>query len=125
LIRDSGTSSSSTSSTASRARLSAQGVQGADAEDSCPTCVLKLLQDDYAVLRKYRGASSQTTFLTVVISNPVPRPSDQALGQVAPFGAKPSGMARSPSDSRPAMYRDELSFEQACQFLAKDTRFEG
>ena len=45
------------------------GVQGADAEDFVSDVRLKLLQDDYAVLRKYRGASSQTTFLTVVISN--------------------------------------------------------
>ena len=44
------------------------GVQGADAEDFVSDVRLKLLQDDYAVLRKYRGASSQTTFLTVVIT---------------------------------------------------------
>jgi RNA polymerase sigma factor (sigma-70 family) len=45
------------------------GVQGADAEDFGADVRLKLLQDDHAVLRKYRGASSPTTFLTVVISN--------------------------------------------------------
>src|SRR5215216_3011770 len=45
------------------------GVRGADAEDFASDVKLKLLQDDYAVLRKYRGASSTTTFLTVVIAN--------------------------------------------------------
>jgi DNA-directed RNA polymerase specialized sigma24 family protein len=45
------------------------GIRGADAEDFVSEVRLKLLQDDYAVLRKFRGTSSTTTFLTVVISN--------------------------------------------------------
>ena len=45
------------------------GVQSADAEDFASEVRLKLLQDDHAVLRKYRGASSPATFLTVVISH--------------------------------------------------------
>ena len=75
------------------------GVQGADAEDFVSDVRLKLLQDDYAVLRKYRGASSQTTFLTVVISN-LFRDHRSSIGANGAHRPRPSGTARSRYGSR-------------------------
>lgn len=42
---------------------------GADAEDFSSGVKLKLMADDYAVLRKFKGESRLTTYLTTVIAN--------------------------------------------------------
>jgi RNA polymerase sigma factor (sigma-70 family) len=42
-------------------------VTGAEAEDFCSTVKLKLIEDDYAVIRKFEGRSQFTTYLTTVI----------------------------------------------------------
>jgi RNA polymerase sigma factor (sigma-70 family) len=43
------------------------GLAGADAEDFASTVKIKLLEDDYAVLRKFERKCSLPTYLTVVI----------------------------------------------------------
>lgn len=43
-------------------------LAGADAEDFASWTRMKLVEDDYAVLGKFRGESALTTYLTVVIS---------------------------------------------------------
>ena len=97
------------------------GVQGADAEDFGADVRLKLLQDDYAVLRKYRGASSRTTFLTVVISNLFRDHRIKHWGKWRPSAeAKRQGEVAVRLEA--AIYRDQLSFDQACGFLAQDSR---
>ena len=97
------------------------GVQGADAEDFVSDVRLKLLQDDYAVLRKYRGASSQTTFLTVVISNLF---RDHRIKHWGKW--RPSAEAKRLGDAalmlEAAVYRDGQTFDQACATLANDGR---
>jgi RNA polymerase sigma factor for flagellar operon FliA len=97
------------------------GVQGADAEDFVSDVRLKLLQDDYAVLRKYRGASSQTTFLTVVISNLFRDHRIKHWGKWrASAEAKRLGDAAVMLEA--AVYRDGQTFDQACAALANDGR---
>jgi len=97
------------------------GVQGADAEDFASEVRLKLLQDDYAVLRKYRGASSPTTFLTVVISNLFRDFRVKHWGKWRPSAeAKRSGSVAVLLEA--AMYRDGQTFDQACAVLANDGR---
>jgi RNA polymerase sigma factor (sigma-70 family) len=97
------------------------GVQGADAEDFLSDVRLKLLQDDHAVLRKYRGASSPTTFLTVVISNLF---RDYRVKRWGKW--RPSAEAKRHGDIavrlEAAMYRDGQSFDQACGVLSNDSR---
>jgi RNA polymerase sigma factor for flagellar operon FliA len=97
------------------------GVRGADAEDFVSDVRLKLLQDDHAVLRKYRGASSTTTFLTVVISNLF---RDYRIKQGGKW--RPSAEAKRRGDLavrlEAAMYRDGRSFDEACALLANDGR---
>src|SRR5262245_13477885 len=97
------------------------GLHGADAEDFAADVRLKLLQDDYAVLRKYRGASNRTTFLTVVISNLFRDHRIKHWGKWRPSAeAKRQGEVAVRLEA--AIYRDQLSFEQACGFLAQDSR---
>jgi RNA polymerase sigma factor for flagellar operon FliA len=97
------------------------GVRGADAEDFAADVRLKLLQDDYAVLRKYRGASNLTTFLTVVISNLFRDYRIRLWGRW-----RPSAEARRRGEVavmlEAAIYRDGQSFDQACNTLAQDGR---
>jgi hypothetical protein len=44
------------------------GLAGADADDALSTVKLKLVENDYAILRKFRGESSLSTYLAVVIA---------------------------------------------------------
>lgn len=44
-------------------------IQGDDADDFASWVKLRLIDNDYAVLRKFEGRSAVTTYLTVVISN--------------------------------------------------------
>lgn len=45
------------------------GLHGADADDFASDAKLALIENDYAILRQYRGESSLATFLTVIIQN--------------------------------------------------------
>lgn len=45
------------------------GFDGADVEDFVSTVKLKLIDDDYAVIRRHRGDSKLSTFLVTVIHN--------------------------------------------------------
>lgn len=95
------------------------GVRGADAEDFAADVRLKLLQDDYAVLRKYRGASSMTTFLTVVISNLFRDHRIKVLGKWRP-SAEAKRLGPTAVLLEAAVYKYGQSFEQACSFLVHD-----
>src|SRR6266498_2338556 len=44
------------------------GLARDDAEDFASWTTLKLIENDYAVLRKFRGESAVTTYLAVVIA---------------------------------------------------------
>jgi RNA polymerase sigma factor for flagellar operon FliA len=92
------------------------GIRGADAEDFAAEVRLKLLQDDYAVFRKFRGASSLPTFLMVVISNHFRDYRIRLWGKW-----RPSAEAKRQGDVavllEAAVYRDGLSFEKACAVL--------
>jgi RNA polymerase sigma factor (sigma-70 family) len=89
------------------------GIRDADAEDFVSEVRLKLLQDDCAVLAKFRGTSSTTTFLTVVISNLF---RDHRIKQWGKW--RPSAEARRHSQAavllEMAVYRDGRTFEEAC-----------
>jgi RNA polymerase sigma factor for flagellar operon FliA len=97
------------------------GVFGADAEDFASEVRLRLLEDDYAVIRKHRGDSSMTTFLTVVISNLF---RDYRIKMWGKW--RPSAEARRLGDAavllETAMYRDGRSFEEACNWLEQSGR---
>ena len=95
------------------------GIRGADAEDFASDVRLKLLQDDYAVLRKHRGTCSITTFLTVVIAN-----------MFRDHRIKMWGKWRSSAEAKrrgevavlveAAIYRDGQTFDEACNALSRN-----
>ena len=97
------------------------GIRGADAEDFVSEVRLKLLQDDYAVLRKFRGTSSTTTFLTVVISNLF---RDHRIKEWGKW--RPSAEARRRGEAavllEVAVYRDGRTFEEACAAIEHNGR---
>lgn len=45
------------------------GIRGDDAEDFASWAKLRLIENDYAVFRKFRGESSITTYLTIVVAS--------------------------------------------------------
>jgi RNA polymerase sigma factor (sigma-70 family) len=97
------------------------GIRDADAEDFVSEVRLKLLQDDCAVLRKFRGTSSMTTFLTVVISNLF---RDHRIKQWGKW--RPSAEARRRGEAAVllelAVYRDGRTFEEACTAIENNGR---
>jgi len=97
------------------------GLRDADAEDFASEVRLKLLQDDYAVLRKFRGTSSTTTFLTVVIGNLF---RDHRIKEWGKW--RPSAEARRRGEAAVlleiAVYRDGRTFDEACTLLEQNGR---
>ena len=97
------------------------GLVGDDAEDFASEVRLRLLEDDYAVIRKHRGDSSIITFLTVVISNLF---RDHRIKMWGKW--RPSAEARRLGEAavllETAMNRDGLSFDEACNWLEQNAR---
>jgi RNA polymerase sigma factor (sigma-70 family) len=94
----------------------------ADADEFGSVVRLRLVEDDYAVLRKFRGQSSLRTFLTVVIARLC---MDYLAHQWGKW--RPSAQARrlGPGAIRleTLVFRDGLSCDEACQrLIAADPR---
>ena len=77
------------------------GLAGADAEDFASVAKLKLLDDDYAVLRKFENKCSLPTYLTIVISRQY---LDQKIHEWGKW--RPSMRARQGGDA--AIYLERL-----------------
>ena len=97
------------------------GIRGADAEDFASEVRLRLLEDDYAVIRKHRGDSSMTTFLTVVIANLLRDYRVKMWGKWRP-SAEAKRLGQTAVVLETVMYRDGFSFEEACAFVERDGR---
>jgi len=96
------------------------GLHGADADDFASTVKLRLIENDYEVLGKFEGRSSIKTFLSSVVIR------HYLDFQVQRFGKwRPSAEARrlGPVALRleQLLYRDGLTFEEACGVLMSDT----
>ena len=63
-----------------------------EAEDFRGTVMVKLIEDDYAVFRKFQGRSTMKTYLTSDHQAAAPRLPEPHLDQVAEFGG--GGTAR-------------------------------
>jgi RNA polymerase sigma factor (sigma-70 family) len=77
------------------------GLAGADAEDFASAARLKLIEDDYAVLRKFEHKCSLPTYLTIVISRHY---LDQKIHEWGKW--RPSTRARQGGDA--AIYLERL-----------------
>jgi len=100
---------------------SRRGLRGADAEDFGSVVKSRLIEHDYEILAKFEGRSSLKTYLTSVINRLY------LDFQVQRFGKwRPSAQARRLGTValrlECLLYRDGLSFDEACGVLQSDTR---
>jgi RNA polymerase sigma factor for flagellar operon FliA len=96
--------------------VSRQHLTQADADEFASLVRLKLVDDDYAVLRKFQARSSLTTYLTVVVQRVF---LDYRISQWGKW--RPSAEARTEGPLairlEQMIVRDRLSFEEACSAL--------
>jgi RNA polymerase sigma factor (sigma-70 family) len=92
------------------------GVAADEAEEFASLVNLKLVEDDYATLRKFQGRSTLETYLTVVIANLFRDYRVQKWGRWrASAAAREGGAVAVQLES--LIYRDGLGFEQAVRVL--------
>lgn len=92
------------------------GMSGADADDFASWATLRLLADDFAILRKFRGESSFRTYLTVVIATLHREYRSQAWGRWRPSAAARRG-GRLAVELETLVYRDGYTLRQAIERL--------
>jgi RNA polymerase sigma factor for flagellar operon FliA len=92
------------------------GVTGDDSEECLSWVTLRLVENDYASLRKFRGESSILTYLTVVIAMLVRDFRIQRWGRWRPSAA---ALRQGPVAVRleTLIYRDGCSFNDAVQHM--------
>ncbi len=92
------------------------GLRGDDADDFASLAKLHLIEDDYAVVRKFRGESSISTYLAVVLAMLLREYRVQRWGRW-----RPSAEARRKGDLavrlETLVYRDRLRFAEAAEVL--------
>jgi RNA polymerase sigma factor (sigma-70 family) len=98
-----------------------RGLRGGDAEDFGSTVKTRFIENGYEILARFEGRSSLKTYLTVVVNR------IYLDLQVQRFGKwRPSAEARrlGPVAERLEclLFRDGLTFEEACGVLLGDTR---
>lgn len=92
------------------------GVDDHDAEDFASDIRLKLVDDNYAVIRKFQGKSSFTTYLTVVINKAFLDHRRRIWGKWTPSAqAKKLGTLGILLER--LVYRDGCTFDAACRIL--------
>jgi len=98
-----------------------QGLRGADAEDFASTVKLRLIENDYDVLAKYQGRSQLKTYLTSVITRFYLDFQVQRFGK---WRTSAAALRLSPVAVRleRLVYRDGLSFDEACGVLESDPK---
>jgi RNA polymerase sigma factor for flagellar operon FliA len=78
---------------------------------------LRLIENDYAILRKFEGRSTIRTFLTTVVVNQFKDHLNRELGKWRPSAmAKRLGSVATQLER--CLIRDGLSFDEACRVLA-------
>jgi RNA polymerase sigma factor (sigma-70 family) len=97
------------------------GVWGLEAEDFAASIRLKLMEDDYAIIRNHRGESSLKTYLAVVVQRKFLDYWRENRGRW-----RPSAMARRLGPPAPDLealvYRDNYRLDQAGELLRTSGR---
>ena len=98
-----------------------RGLRGADADDFASVVKMRLVENDYEILGKFQGRSSLKTYLTAVINR-----------LYLDFQVQRFGKWRSSAEARRLgtvalrleclMFRDGLTFDEACGVLQSDPR---
>lgn len=91
-------------------------MPGVEADDFASHVKLKLIEDDYAILRKFQGRSSLRTYLTVVIQRLFLDYRISAWGKWRPSAEALRGGEIAVLLER-LMTRDGYGFEEACELL--------
>ena len=98
------------------------GVDHHDAEDFASDIRLRLCEDDFAVIRKFQGKSSFTTYLTVVMNKRFLDERRRKWGKWTPSSqARRLGPVALLLET--LVYRDGCSFDAACQILEQKHNF--
>jgi RNA polymerase sigma factor for flagellar operon FliA len=92
------------------------GVREHEAEDFASDMRLKLCENDFAVIRKFQGKSSFTTYLTVVISKGFLDHRRRIWGKWTP-SSKAKRLGPTALLLEKLVYRDGCTFDAACQIL--------
>ena len=91
-------------------------LPGVEADDFASHVKLKLIEDDYAILRKFQGRSSLRTYLTVVIQRLFLDYRISAWGKWRPSAEATRGGEIAMLLER-LTHRDGYTFEEACELL--------
>ncbi len=94
------------------------GLPPQEVEDFVAGVRLKLIEDDYAVLRKHRGQSSMATYLITVVHNAFKDHCDQRFGKYRP-SAKAKELGPCGRALERALVVDQMELEAAVQALAQ------
>ena len=92
------------------------GFPPQDVEDFVSTVKVKLIDDDYAVLRKHRGDSSLATYLTTVVHNLFKDFCNHKLGKFRP-SAKAKRLGPTALALERLLVRDQHELESAIRIL--------
>jgi RNA polymerase sigma factor (sigma-70 family) len=94
-------------------------LRGADVEDFVATIKLKLIEDDYRVIRAWTGRSTLTTYLMTVINHVAADQHVRQLGKWRPTVAAETAGPHAILLER-LLHRDRLSFEEAVRRVGLD-----
>lgn len=101
-----------------RALCRRNGFVGDEADDFRSWVNLRLVADDYAVLRKFRGDSSITTYLTVVLANLMRDFRDRKWGKWRP-SAKARALGPLALQLEVLVYRDGYTHAEAIRHVRR------
>ena len=98
-----------------------RGLRAADAEDFGSIVKMRLIENEYEVLGKWQGRSTMKTYLTTVINRIYLDFQVQRFGK---WRASAEAKRLGPEAQRleQLMFRDGLSFDEACEVMLSDPR---
>ena len=96
-------------------------LRGADAEDFASAVKLRFIENDYEILAKFEGRSSLKTFMTTVVNHLYLDYQVQRFGKWRP-SAEARRLGHVALRLEALLYRDGLTFDEACGVLQTDFR---
>ena len=94
-------------------------LRGADAEDFASTVKLRIIENDYEILGRFEGRSSLRTYLSAVVNHLYLDYQTQRFGKWRP-SAEARRLGTVALRLEALLYRDGLTFEEACGVLQTD-----
>src|SRR6185369_4365613 len=94
-------------------------LRGADAEDFASTVKLRIIENDYEILGRFEGRSSLRTYLSAVVNHLYLDYQTQRFGKWRP-SAEARRLGTVALRLEVLLYRDGLTFEEACGVLQTD-----